>query len=434
MPVIKQNKILASNPDSIYSASKQVQTLSLRNMRNNTGNPDTAIKSSIILRDNVSNDVNDFLSSLDILDSNFELIVSYVGMGINLFNKSNFDGKFNVRRGFLPEQEKALEELNYNPISGSGRKKGSKNKPKLVVVGQQTIPSLWNATSAEEKMEEKQQDEIAEDGNEWYDFYSSFGSAPTQPPASVAYGSLSGMYQDTPSYLEDAVEESDDEADAINASLGITNPSITMGTADDSSDEESDEESDDEVSANVSLPSSASRYNPSSPSGSSPSGSSGSSTSLVSDISTLRNPLPNENPLINSLVKVAEMITKMNVFFNGKIKRNINMLDKLEVQKIASESESVARTFNKIDGEYISINVENGQVFYDNLLAKMNKLRTDVMISVKSYAPTRQGAKAMMGAGMYGGSYHTSPIGLNAPIIPSVYSANVRRCPTKYLM
>ena len=109
------------------------------------------------------------------------------------------------------------------------------------------------------------------------------------------------------------------------------------------------------------------------------------------------------------------------------------MLDKLDVQKLASESEAVAKTFNNIDGEYISINVENGTVFYDNLLAKMNKLRTDIMIAVKSYAP-RQGAKPMMGAGMYGGSYHTSPIGLSAPYINSVYSENVRRCPTKYLM
>jgi hypothetical protein len=238
MPVIKQNKILASNPDSVYSASKQLQTLSLRNMGNNTQNPDTAIKSSIILKDGVSNDANDFLSSLDILDSNLELIVSYVGMGINLFNTSNFAGRFNARRHLLPAQTRALEELNYNPISGSGRPKGSKNKPKTIPVQQQTIPSLWNATSAEENMEMKQQEEIAEQGNEWLDFYNQFGSAPNQPPASIAYGSLSSMYQTSPSFLEDAVEESDDEAEAINASLGL--PSVPMGTADDSSDEESE--------------------------------------------------------------------------------------------------------------------------------------------------------------------------------------------------
>lgn len=427
MPVIKQNKILASNPDSVYSASKQLQTLSLRNMGNNTQNPDTAIKSSIILKDGVSNDANDFLSSLDILDSNLELIVSYVGMGINLFNTSNFAGRFNARRHLLPAQTRALEELNYNPISGSGRPKGSKNKPKTIPVQQQTIPSLWNATSAEENMEMKQQEEIAEQGNEWLDFYNQFGSAPNQPPASIAYGSLSSMYQTSPSFLEDAVEESDDEAEAINASLGL--PSVPMGTADDSSDEESESSI-----STKSLPSFGYTNSnaPSDPSSSSSSGSS-SPTSLVSTISTLRNPLPNENPLINSLVKVAEMITKMNVFFNGKIKKNINMLDKLEVQKIASETEDVAKTFNKIDGEYISINVENGAVFYDNLLAKMNKLRTDIMVAVKSYAPQRQGAKTMMGAGM-GGSYHTSPIGLNASVIPSIYSTYVRSCPTKYLM
>lgn len=438
MPVIKQNKLLESNPNSIYSASKQVQTLSLRNMANNTQNPDTSIKSSIILRDNVSNDANDFLSSLDILDTNLELIVAYTSESIKTFNSANFNGMYNARRHLFPKQEQALEELNYNPIRGSGRPKGSKNKPKEVPVNQQTIPSLWNATSAEENMEGKEQDEIAGQGNEWLDFYSSFGSAPTQPPASVAYGNLSSMFQSVPSYLSDAVSESDDEAEAINASLGLS--TIPMGTADDSS-------SDDEnstISSNMNSQPSFGYSNsnapsdpsdPSSSSSSSSPSSPSSSTSLVSEVSRLKEGKPvSDNPLINNLVKTAEMITKMNIFFNGKIKKNINMLDKLEVQKIANESEAVAKTFNKIDGEYIVINVENGTIFYDNLLAKLNKLRTDVMIAVKSYAPQRQGVSQMMGGVMCGGSYHTSPIGLNAPIIPSVYSANVRRCPTKYLM
>jgi hypothetical protein len=457
MPVIKQNKILASNPDSVYSASKKVQTMSLRNMTNNTGNPDTAVKSAITLKDGVINDANEFLSGLDILDTNLNQIIAYVNAGEELFSRVNFaTSAYNPYANMRRRNPSLVEFENYNPVSGSGRPKGSKNKSKEVQVGQQTIPSLWGATSAEENMELPLQQQNELFGNEWADFYSSMGSAPIDPPASVAYGSLSGMYQTEPEYLENAVEESDDEAEAVSGASGTEPASVTMGTADDSS-------SDDEMSYSSFGARTKSTNAPSSSRASSSKGTppddedpEGTPSSSSWGDESFKNPVPNENPLINSMVRVSELITRLNVNFNGKIKRNINMLDKLDVQSLASKSEDVAKTFNKINGEYIGLQIENGVIFYDTMLARMNKLRTDILIAVKSYAPKKQGAGMMsdsmrggassgagamsagagaMSAGaMCGGSFQTSPMGYNAPNIPTIYNSFVRSCPTKYLM
>jgi len=449
MPVIKQNKILASNPDSIFSASKRIQTMSLRNMTNNTSNPDTAVKSAITLKDGVINDANEFLSGLDILDTNLNQIIAYVNAGEELFSRVNFGTtSYNPYANMRSRTRALAEDLNYNPVSGSGRPKGSKNKPKEMEVGQQTIPSLWGATNAEEKMEMPHQEDIGQDGTEWADFYSSMAGAPINPPASVAYGSLSSMYQSNPEYLDNAVEESDDEAEAVSGSAGVeteTTPSVTMGTADDadSSDDEMSYSSFGARTKSTNAPStksSSSKGTPPDDDDEDPEGTAG--TSSWGDES-FKNPVPNENPLINSMVRVSELITRLNVNFNGKIKRNINMLDKLDVQALASKSEEVAKTFNKISGEYIGQHIENGVIFYDTMLIRMNKLRTDILIAVKSYTPKKQGAGMMSdsmrggassGAGMCGGSFQTSPMGYNAPNIHTIYNSYVRSCPTKYLM
>lgn len=381
MPVIRQNKILENNPDSIYSVSKQLSTMALRNMSNNMSNPDTSIASAIILKDDVKDDSNDFIAGLNILETNLQQIIAYV-------NQSEKMTLQNTGRTFLYPDPKNLNKIpNYNPVSGAGRKKGSKNKPKNLPLE----PSLLDADNAEENMDvqHQQQDLI---GNEWADFYANMGSAPIEPLSSVAIGK-----QEYPEY-PDAVEESDDEVEAISGELDTPETiARDLNPPNDSSDDEDDE--DDFIF-----------------------------------------PTTNENPLINSMVRVSELITRLNVNFNGKIKRNINMLDKLDVQSIANESENVARTFNKIKGEYIGFTIENGDIFYETMLSRMNKLRTDILIAVKSYAPKRQQggmmSQNMMSRGgvISGGSYATSPMGYNSPVIPTIYNSYVRNCPTKYLM
>lgn len=101
---------------------------------------------------------------------------------------------------------------------------------------------------------------------------------------------------------------------------------------------------------------------------------------------------PNVNPIISTLTKLISLITKQNVLFNGKIKKNINSLDRLDVEDLINKLNKVIINLQSIPNQsYISVSIENGYEMLKQLYDSLNKLSADVGNGVYSYTSKLRG-------------------------------------------
>jgi hypothetical protein len=129
--------------------------------------------------------------------------------------------------------------------------------------------------------------------------------------------------------------------------------------------------------------------------------SSGSSTDT--DISNARAVQPNRQAPNRSsnipyiIAYITDLVIKLDLFFNAKIKPTINTLNQVEVDNIRTKTAQFVSTVRDF---YISNraridDIENGTELYSNLQDKTNILGNDVLIATNSYAVQRKGGFLM---------------------------------------
>jgi hypothetical protein len=119
--------------------------------------------------------------------------------------------------------------------------------------------------------------------------------------------------------------------------------------------------------------------------------------SVAIDFDDNRNNNTQVNPILNLLSKIMTLISRMNILYNSKIRKNINNFDRIDIQDIASKLDYTENLFNSIDGRDIIINVNKGLHIYLSVSKAFNKLIGDVNTSLKSYTEKRRGGNHMPG-------------------------------------
>jgi hypothetical protein len=124
------------------------------------------------------------------------------------------------------------------------------------------------------------------------------------------------------------------------------------------------------------------------------------------------------NPMLYLITKIISLISKANILFNGRIKKNINYFDRLDVQDMAEKVEKLVEQSNNSGLDVVNLYLDNGPELVDALTNALNKLYLDVSIAVKSYAPSAQS-----GGSISGGSLRKMG-----------FQEFYKNCPTKYLL
>lgn len=132
-----------------------------------------------------------------------------------------------------------------------------------------------------------------------------------------------------------------------------------------------------------------------------------------------------ENVMFKILVSLSSMVSKANIFFNGKVKPYINYLPQIDVVSLQHALDDTAYLFRRVRMEIYDTVLEDGVELYDILSVRINKLWVDVTNAIKSYAPKGPGGLGGAGRGDYSNSF-------NQPL--TTYKPDVQRCPTKYMM
>lgn len=100
---------------------------------------------------------------------------------------------------------------------------------------------------------------------------------------------------------------------------------------------------------------------------------------------------PSLNPIISVLTKLTTLIAKQSVLFNGRIKKNINYLDRVEIDNLVNAVNKSISLFNQIDFDFISVVINNGNNMIGNVVNAFNKLSRDVYLGSQSYTTTYKG-------------------------------------------
>jgi len=132
----------------------------------------------------------------------------------------------------------------------------------------------------------------------------------------------------------------------------------------------------------------------------------------------VRNTGIKQNPLLYVITKLISLVSRANILFNARIKKNINYFDRLDVQDMAEKVEKVIEQSNNIGLDIVSLYLDNGFEIANQYRNALDKLYLDVAIAVKSYAQ-----KAQSGGSISGGS-------LKKLSFQEFY----KNCPTKYLL
>lgn len=427
MPSIKKNSVLENNEDNIIRASKKITKTSLRNMpvqateinglappsapkmtmfktsqtANAARNPDMAIRSAVVSEDQVKEYSNEFIAMLDLILATLLKLITYQREG-TIANRASEDPIYfeELHGRHIPVPSKY--------VVGSGRTKGSKNKPKPETASHPKIsqffaPSLWQATNNEDDMESKEVEEDLQGAEEPPRFFSNMSETAKKAPPSQAYSSLSDLAR-------------------------IARVQRSMNGDDDRSEHDtippSEYGSDGEI-PHFRLYGNAERFNPPSDDGSdsSSSGSDGGSDSgsdSGSDIEDAYHDFsrraPQPSPLVDIIIQLLTLLNKADAYYNGRVRKNINSIDRVDIDTITNRLENIVIQFNRINHEYLVIHIENGSQLFGSLFKAFDKFRTDVLSGLKGYSPARRG-----GAMTYGS-------------VPTHFNSVIRKIPTKYLL
>jgi hypothetical protein len=100
---------------------------------------------------------------------------------------------------------------------------------------------------------------------------------------------------------------------------------------------------------------------------------------------------PTLNPIISVLTKLTTLIAKQSVLFNGRIKKNINFLDRVELDNLVNAVNKTIALFNQIDFDFIAVVINNGNNMINNVVNAFNKLSRDLYLGAQSYTTTYKG-------------------------------------------
>lgn len=100
---------------------------------------------------------------------------------------------------------------------------------------------------------------------------------------------------------------------------------------------------------------------------------------------------PTLNPIISVLTKLTTLIAKQSVLFNGRIKKNINYLDRVELDNLVNAVNKSIALFNAVDFDFIAVVINNGNNMLNNVVNAFNKLSRDLYLGAQSYTTTYKG-------------------------------------------
>lgn len=100
---------------------------------------------------------------------------------------------------------------------------------------------------------------------------------------------------------------------------------------------------------------------------------------------------PTLNPIISVLTKLTTLIAKQSVLFNGRIKKNINFLDRVELDNLVNAVNKSIALFNAVDFDFIAVVINNGNNMINNVVNAFNKLSKDLYLGAQSYTTTYKG-------------------------------------------
>jgi hypothetical protein len=134
-------------------------------------------------------------------------------------------------------------------------------------------------------------------------------------------------------------------------------------------------------------------------------------------------------PISNLLNSLNGQITKMNFFFNAKIKPSFSTLDSADADKISRGMQSLLKAFNTIDTNFITKGMEEGQMLISLLQERLTKFRIDVDIGLKTWGGLQSGEMTGSGMNLAGGAR-----GYKIGAVFTPYSQRYQHITTKYML
>jgi len=456
MPLLSDKANIEYGPNSIFGISQKMQTIALKNLENSAENADIAQSKRPI---DLKQFYEEFLSALVDINVQFKSVDSYIKKLVNKLAKwsreRNFDDNsefaqvadagdvltlmnylFETRRGGPKANIRNIDKLNFDGsmkdvdepkigeafigqsrrtdrrypedfLEGSGRKKKivGKYNPRFTdrFTGRPEPHSWLVADVNGEQMtggKKRKGRKSAKNGEQMT-------------------GGMKGVKVHP---APEDLESSDEEAPSVWGTVGSNSsyrgraggdPDSDPEDSDSSSDEESDEESRSNFSSNPSELS-----DPNNDDAEAHAEDEFSNWDDQRDFNYIRDQNLESNPLLYLLTKLISLVSRTNILFNGRIKKNINYFDRLDVQDMADKIDQLRSNYNSVHWDVVSIYLDNGEDIVGSLGDALNKLYLDVTIAVKSYAPSAQS-----GGSISGGSLQKMG-----------FQEFYKNCPTKYLL
>jgi hypothetical protein len=414
MPELRKNANLEYNPDSIYGASKKLAVIALKNLENSGENPD--LDSSGKNTGDLKGFYEEFLGDLVNISTNYKQLGSYIQEYLALIKKFKYDEYDDLDR----EEKKlwdAWETMGFD-VEGAIH--------------------LYN--------ELKEYEDPKINSNKYSQRTKHYGTVKGGAfKSSVEMPRFTKRFEGRPeptSWAEANVNGEIMRGGADRQQVQPVNMWANMGDNDggDSSSDE-DESSFDEDSLNSSSDESAISYNAPHPNDGIGNNAEGVAQAIGEDpleqdeydegddilLNDLKDTYVKPNTVILIISKLISLISKANILFNGRIKKNINYFDKLDIQDMADKVETIVETHDKTPLEVINISVSNGNELVDALKKSLDKLYNDVAIAIKSYSSQRQQGGSRRAPKMVHQKAGISNINMN-PL------SKYKNCPTKYLL
>jgi hypothetical protein len=145
-----------------------------------------------------------------------------------------------------------------------------------------------------------------------------------------------------------------------------------------------------------------------------------------------------ESAITKTLSDLTNQISRLNFFFNAKLKPNISQLDSTDASQISKGMQQMLSNFNQINTEFISISSDEGNGLLNILKGRLNQFRIDVDIGLKTWGGIQSG-ETLQGSGRCGLSGGSSRSGgvQRGNIIGSVftpYPKKYQHFDAKYLL
>jgi hypothetical protein len=421
MPVLNdKQKILEYDPNSIFKASKYISNISTANLENLSRNPDIVDKKN---PDNVnlSYNVDEFLKSLSELQDNILLLRGYVdeneltwrGLNVNIPNR---------RRPNIPIKQKKITIPQGTVISGSGR------KPKEIPRKQSLRSRLLKNNLGEADEENEREDAMEEKHSllslkEPPRFTKKFIQRPELSRKAMSAdikedelneGLTSHIAPFSRDYREKYIRKTYSIGDEDNPTIDerlIGGAGTDSDGSSDGSESDADSENTEEYYARQAREADENDLDR--------------EDDDDDDDPDLRirnaeDNIAKHNPILHLLSKISTLLTNTTIIFNGKVKKNFNKIERLEVDDIDDALADTLDEWYNLDYSILIYKLVGGSDLYKAIDSKFDKLRITVLTAIKSYAPIRQG----------GGMHHYS----GGTMMLTGFNKGQKNNPTKYLL